>query len=177
MEPNVVVVGVIDRLLVDHVDLALELVFGADRDEDADGVGAELLPHLVEDVVEIGAGAVHLVDEHDARHLVFGGLAPDGFGLRLDAGDAAEDDDRAIEHAQRALDFGREVHVAGGVDDVDALLLLRERACTVPSSSCCHHSVVTAAEVMVMPRSRSCSIQSVVAAPSCTSPILWIMPV
>ena len=31
---------------------------------------------------------------------------------------------------------------------------------------------VVAAEVMVMPRSCSCSIQSMVAAPSCTSPIL-----
>ena len=31
---------------------------------------------------------------------------------------------------------------------------------------------VTAAEVMVIPRSCSCSIQSVVAAPSWTSPIL-----
>ena len=31
---------------------------------------------------------------------------------------------------------------------------------------------VVAAEVIVMPRSCSCSIQSMVAAPSCTSPIL-----
>jgi len=37
--------------------------------------------------------------------------------------------------------------------------------------------VVVAAEVMVMPRSCSCSIQSIVAAPSCTSPILWLTPV
>jgi hypothetical protein len=36
---------------------------------------------------------------------------------------------------------------------------------------------VVAAEVMVMPRSCSCSIQSMVAAPSCTSPILWLTPV
>ena len=34
------------------------------------------------------------------------------------------------------------------------------------------HSVVMAAEVMVMPRSRSCTIQSIVAVPSWTSPIL-----
>ena len=38
-------------------------------------------------------------------------------------------------------------------------------------------AAVMAAEVMVMPRSCSCTIQSVVAAPSCTSPILWILPV
>jgi len=37
--------------------------------------------------------------------------------------------------------------------------------------------VVMAAAVMVMPLSFSCSIQSVVAPPSCTSPILWVRPV
>jgi hypothetical protein len=36
---------------------------------------------------------------------------------------------------------------------------------------------VVAAEVIVMPRSCSCSIQSIVAAPSCTSPILCCLPV
>ncbi len=36
---------------------------------------------------------------------------------------------------------------------------------------------LTAAEVMVIPRSCSCAIQSVVAAPSCTSPSLWLIPV
>ena len=36
---------------------------------------------------------------------------------------------------------------------------------------------VVAADVMVMPRSCSCTIQSMVAAPSCTSPILWLRPV
>ena len=39
------------------------------------------------------------------------------------------------------------------------------------------HMAVVAAEVMVIPRSCSCSIQSMVAAPSCTSPILWLLPV
>ncbi len=37
--------------------------------------------------------------------------------------------------------------------------------------------VVVAADVIVMPRSCSCSIQSIVAAPSCTSPSLWLTPV
>ncbi len=39
------------------------------------------------------------------------------------------------------------------------------------------HSQVVAADVIVMPRSCSCSIQSIVAAPSWTSPILWERPV
>ena len=45
------------------------------------------------------------------------------------------------------------------------------------SSSLKSHVHVVAAEVIVMPRSCSCSIQSMVAAPSWTSPILWLMPV
>ncbi len=36
---------------------------------------------------------------------------------------------------------------------------------------------VVAADVMVIPRSRSCSMKSMTAAPSCTSPILWDTPV
>ena len=36
---------------------------------------------------------------------------------------------------------------------------------------------VVAADVIVMPRSCSCTIQSIVAAPSWTSPILWVRPV
>ena len=36
---------------------------------------------------------------------------------------------------------------------------------------------VVAADVMVIPRSCSCSIQSMTAAPSWTSPILWVRPV
>ena len=39
------------------------------------------------------------------------------------------------------------------------------------------HSQAVAAEVIVMPRSCSCSIQSMMAAPSWTSPILWVRPV
>ena len=39
------------------------------------------------------------------------------------------------------------------------------------------HSAVVAAEVIVIPRSCSCAIQSIVAAPSWTSPILWVRPV
>ena len=73
----------------------------------------------VDAAVELGAGAVELVDEADAGHVVAVGLAPDRLGLRLDAGDAVEHRNRAVEHAQRALDLDGEVDVPGGVDDVD----------------------------------------------------------
>ena len=99
-----------------------KLVFGADRDLDHDGVGLQAVDHHLAHAQEVGAGAVHLVDERETRHLVLVGLAPDGFRLGLHAADGVIHHHGAVEHAHRALDFNGEVHVAGGVDDVDAVL-------------------------------------------------------
>ncbi len=82
---------------------------------------AEPVDHRLHALLEVGAGAVHLVDVGDARHVILVGLTPDRLGLRLHAGDRVEQRDRAIEHAQRALHLDGEVDVARGVDDVDAV--------------------------------------------------------
>ncbi len=84
-----------------------------------DGVGREAFADFVDDVADLRAGAVELVDEGEARHAVAVGLPPHGLALRLHARHAVEDDDRAVQHAEAALDLGREVDVAGGVDEVD----------------------------------------------------------
>ena len=91
------------------------------------------------------------------RDAVAVGLAPDGLALRLDTGDGVEDRDGAVEDAERPLHLDREVDVAGRVDDVDpvALPLARGRG-----------------RVIVIPRARSWTIQSICAVPSWTSPIL-----
>ena len=86
------------------------------------GIGAEAVLDHVHAAVEVGADAVELVDEADAGDAVLVGLAPDGLGLRLDARDAVEHGDGAVEDAQRALDLDREVDVARGVDDVDGVV-------------------------------------------------------
>ena len=78
--------------------------------------------------------------------------------LRLNSRHGVEHRDRAVQHPQAALHFGREIHVARRVNNVD----LDDRA----------SEQVVAADVIVMPRSCSCTIQSIVAVPSCTSPIL-----
>ena len=82
---------------------------------------AEAIANFVDDTQEIGARAIHLVDEDDARHCISVGLTPDRFGLRFDARRRAEHDARTVEHAQTAFDFDREVDVPGRVDDVDAM--------------------------------------------------------
>ena len=104
-----------------EVDDAPELVLGTHGDLDGHGVGVQALLHGVDGVPEVGADAVILVDEGDARDVEVAGLAPHGLRLRLNAGDGVEHGDGAVEDAQRALDLGGEVNVAGGVDDLDAV--------------------------------------------------------
>ena len=101
-----------DRAVLDQVDEALEAAFDADREIEDGRAGAEAILDHADADLEVRAGAVELVDEAHPRHFVLLGLAPDGLGLRLDAGDAVEAGDRAVEHAQRTLDLDGEVDVA-----------------------------------------------------------------
>jgi hypothetical protein len=119
-------------------------------------VAAQAIADLVHAAVGVGAGAVELVDEHQARHAVLVGLAPHRLGLRLHAAHGVEHGHGAVEHAQRALHLDGEVHVAGRVDDVHAVL--------APEAGGGGGGDRDA-------RSCSCSIQSMIAVPSCTSPI------
>ncbi|SPU56780.1 Uncharacterised protein [Brucella melitensis] len=97
--------------------------------------------------------------------MVLFSLTPHGFGLGLNASIGVEQRNRAVEHTQRTLNFNREVNRR--VDDVEAALLtitaLPERGRSSRGD--------------VIPRSCSCSIQSMVDAPSWVSPILWFLPV
>ena len=111
-----------DRLHLDEVDHANEVGLRADGQLQHGGGRAEQLDDRVDAEVEVGAGAVHLVQEAHARHVVLVSLAPHSLRLRLDTSDTVEDGDGAVEHTERALDLEGEVDVAGRVDDVDAVL-------------------------------------------------------
>jgi hypothetical protein len=127
--------------LIEDVDLTLEIIFFAERNQNRPGVGAELLTHAINGAIEVRADTVHLIHERDARHPVFRGLAPDGLRLRLDAGNTTKDGDGAIQDAERTLDLGGKIDMAGSVDDVyplfnafedfvnPVLLALDPRAC------------------------------------------------
>ena len=115
-------VTVDDGVHPDEIDDAEELVLAADGQLDGHRIGLELGLDLRERPLEVRADAVHLVDEAEARYAVLVGLTPHRLGLGLDAGHRVEHRDGAIEDPERPLDFGREIDVAGRVDDVDAVI-------------------------------------------------------
>ncbi len=105
-----------------EVDEAPELGLGAHGHLSGHGVCTQTVLHGLDRVEEVGADAVELVDERDARDVVVGSLTPDGLGLRLDASDGVEDGDGAVKNAQAALDLSGEVDVTRGVDDLDDVI-------------------------------------------------------
>ena len=117
-----------ERLHLDEIDQPDERLVAlratcADRQMDDRWRGLEAILDHVNGAVEVGADAIHLVDEAHPRHLVLVGLTPHRLGLRLDAGDRVEHGDSTVENAQRTLDLDGEVDVAGSVDDVDAVVV------------------------------------------------------
>src|SRR5439155_27184652 len=110
-------------LHLDQVDDAHEPGLASPRELDDQGVRVEALLHHPHGAAEVGAGAVHLVDEADPGHSVPVRLAPYRLGLRFDAGYGVEHADRAVEHAKRPLHPDGEVDVAARVDDVDPVAL------------------------------------------------------
>ena len=103
----------------DQVDYAAEVRLLAYRELDRDRVGFQTVVDHVDHVVEVRTHDVHLVDIDDARYVIVVGLAPDRFGLGLNAALGTEHGDAAVEHAETALHLNGEVDVSRGVDDVE----------------------------------------------------------
>ena len=102
-----------------QIDDRAEFVARTDWHLNRNWVTGQTFFHLTDHAIKVGAQAVHLVDEHQARNRVLVGLTPHGFGLRLHAGHGAEHHHGAVEHAARTFDFSGEVHVSRGVDQID----------------------------------------------------------
>ena len=109
-----------DRLHLHEVDDASKLRLFADRNLNRNRTRAEALNDGRSRVLKVRAGLVHLVDEANTRNLVLVGLTPHRLGLWLHTLNGIEARDRAIEHTQRTLHLSGEVHVTGGIDNVDA---------------------------------------------------------
>ena len=103
-----------------QVDDTLEGILLPDGELDGDGVGLQTVMHHVQHVVEVRAGDIHLVDVDHTGNMVVIGLTPHRLGLRLNTALGAHYGDGTVQHAQRTFHLHSKVHVARGVDDVDA---------------------------------------------------------
>ena len=99
---------------VEDVDDAGELVLGADRQVDGDAARRELLLDLGERAVEVGALPVEHVHEEDAREAEIVGEMLDPRGADLEAHHRVDDDERALDDAQRTPGLTLEARVARG---------------------------------------------------------------
>ena len=77
---------------------------------------------MLNDTEKVRSDAVELVDVNYARDFRVVGVAPVGLGLGFYAAGATKHADAAVENLERAVDFDREVYVARGVDDVEAVV-------------------------------------------------------
>ena len=120
------------------------------------------------DAVGLGGGEVDLVEDGDDLVAGVDRLVDVGERLRLDALAGVDDEERALDGAHRAGDLVGEVDVAGGVDEVeDVGLAVASRV----------YSRRTVWALMVMPRSRSMSMESSSCSfmsRSATVPVDWI---
>ena len=108
---------------VQEVDDAGQLVLGSDRQVDGDALRAELRAKLLERSEEVRALAIEHVHEDDAGEPEVFRALPVAGGLHLDAHDAADGDERALDDVQRGDRVALEARLAGRVDEVDLAAL------------------------------------------------------
>ena len=105
-----------------QVDDALKGRFLADGQLDRHDAAAEAHAQFLDDLLEIGVLAVHLVDEERARQLLVGGVLPDLFRLDLDAGRRRDHDECAVSGAQSTLDIAHKVGIARRIDEIQFIV-------------------------------------------------------
>jgi hypothetical protein len=96
------------------VDDTLQIVLQPDGCLDQSGVEAEFFPKIANHALGIGAHAVQLVDERDARHIVALHLPVHSHSLRLHSRYAAQHQNGTVQHTQGPLHLDSEVNVAFG---------------------------------------------------------------
>ena len=108
-----------------QVNDAFEVILCTDWDLHQKRISTKFVTQLLNHAIGVGTGAVHLVDEGKARHLVTFHLPVHRDGLTLHATDAAKHKHCTIEDTQTAFHLNREVHVTGCIDQVDRMVFIR----------------------------------------------------
>lgn len=100
-----------------------KLALCADRQLNRYRNALQAILHHLDNVIEVCAHDIHLIDERHTRNLIIVCLMPYSFRLRLNAALCAEYADRAIQYTQGTLNLYCEVNVARGVNDIDTVAL------------------------------------------------------
>ncbi len=109
--------------VVEEVDHPPERGLGPHRELHRGHPGPEGGPHLGQGPVEVGPLSVELVHHHHPGEPEGGGRPPGVLGLGLDAVGGAHHHHGQVGDAQRGVQVGGEVGVAGGVEEVDLAVL------------------------------------------------------
>ena len=112
-----------DGFHADEVHDALELLFSTDGHGDDTGSCTEDVFHLTNYFKEVCAGAVHLVDVTDTRHIVFVCLTPNGLRLRFHTTDCTVGSHGTVKHTKRTFHLSGEVHVSRSINQIELILI------------------------------------------------------
>ena len=107
---------------MEQIDGPLEIFFLPPGQVQDYGLGSQFIFDLGNGPLEIRAYPVEFVDKSDSRYMVLVRLVPDGLRLGLHPAHGAENGHRPVQNTQGPLHFYGEIHVAGGVDNVDGLV-------------------------------------------------------
>ncbi len=108
----------------EQIHYTFVISFQADRNLHGHGIRRELMQDGIKRINKGSAHAVQLIDETHARNFVIVSLSPNGFRLGLYTRHSIKNNDRAIQHAQRADNFGRKVNVSWGINNVNQILVV-----------------------------------------------------
>ena len=111
---------------IDQVNDTTEGILLTDGQLDRYAVCMQTIMQHLDAAEEVGTHGIHLVDVDHTGNLVLVSLTPNGLRLGLDTALSSQNGHRTVQHAQRTLNLNSEVHVARGVDDVDAVTVLLE---------------------------------------------------
>ena len=112
--------------MVNDIHYASELVLGTDWYAHRMSLSSKFVSEVTDCFVKVSTCSIHLIDERYARHVVLSGLPPNGLRLGLHTCHTTENGHSPVEHTHGSLHLCSEVHVTWGVDDVDAIVDLRE---------------------------------------------------
>jgi hypothetical protein len=83
----------------------------------------QFLAKLIRDPVRIRPGPVTFIDESQSRNPVTIHLTINGNGLGLDSANGTKNQDRSVQYTKGALNLNREIHMPGGINNIDVMSL------------------------------------------------------